>query len=166
MTPKPVVTLSSLLPEPLHRGKLFEAYAAPIAAPRGATKLGGRLVEVPPGKRSWPLHNHHANDEIFVIVSGSGKLRYGSETWPVAAGDVAVCPAGGRDTAHQLINDGKVPLRYLAISSMHEPEVTEYPDSGKFAVVAGTAPGGEKSARRFHHIGRVADSADYWEGEE
>lgn len=165
MSRSPVLSLADLPLDTLHDGPRFTARAAPFAAPLGATRLGGRLVEVPPGKRAWPMHCHHANDEIFVILAGRGSLRLGAESYRVAAGDVAVCPAGGPESAHQLINDGDEPLRYLAISTMNAPDVMEYPDSGKFVVFAGAPPGGDKAKRSFHHIGHSADACDYWDGE-
>ena len=109
-----------------------EARIAPIAAPLGATKLGCRLTVLPPGKKAFPHHVHHVNDELFVILSGEATLRFGAEQYPLRSGDVIVCPAGGAEKAHQLINNSAGELRYLSISSMDLPEVAEYPDSGKF----------------------------------
>jgi hypothetical protein len=54
---------------------------------------------------------------------------------------------------------------YLAISTMNAPVIGAYPDSGKFTALAGAAPGGDKTKRRFGFTGRVADGVDYWEGE-
>lgn len=146
-------------------GDAFEARFAAIAAPLGARRLGARYVEIPPGRKGWPHHCHHANDELFVILEGAGTLRYGDETHAVSAGDVVVCPAGGPETAHQLIAGPTEPLRYLAVSSMHDPDVMEYPDSGKVTVFAGAAPGGDKAARRLSLTLRAADAVDYWDGE-
>ncbi|MBH0238018.1 cupin domain-containing protein [Methylobrevis albus] len=146
-------------------GDAFEARFAAIAAPLGARRLGARYVEIPPGRKGWPHHCHHANDELFVILGGSGTLRYGEETHAVAAGDVVVCPAGGPETAHQLIAGPTEALRYLAVSSMHDPDVMQYPDSGKVTVFAGAAPGGDKTARRVSLTLRAADAVDYWDGE-
>jgi uncharacterized cupin superfamily protein len=161
----PVLRLEDLtLAEQAH-GSHFSAAMGAIAAPLGATHLGARLVEVPPGKAAWPFHSHHANDEMFVVLSGTGELRFGAERHPVASGMVAVCPAGGAETAHQLIATGVEPLRYIAISSMREPDVTEYPDSGKVTVYAGAAPGGDKARRRMAASFRKADAVDYWDGE-
>lgn len=162
----PVVRLDDLPLAPHGRGDRFAARTAPIAAPLGATHLGARLVEVPPGKTAWPFHSHHANDEMFVILSGTGELRFGADRHALAAGMVAVCPAGGADTAHQIVATGDGPLRYLAISTMREPDVTEYPDSGKLAVFAGSAPGGDPARRRLAAAFRRGDAVDYWEGEE
>lgn len=139
---------------------------ASVAAPLGAKRLGARYVEVPPGKKAWPCHCHYANDELFVILRGRGRLRYGGEEHEVNAGDVVVCPAGGAETAHQLCAEGDEPLGYLAVSSMHEPDALEYPDSAKVAVFVGAAPGGDKAARRLELTVRKSAAVDYWDGEE
>ena len=47
---------------------------------------------VPPGKKAFPHHVHHVNDELFVILSGEGTLRFGAERYSVRSGDVIVCP--------------------------------------------------------------------------
>jgi Uncharacterized conserved protein, contains double-stranded beta-helix domain len=162
----PVIRLDALVPTLQTHGTRFSAAMAAIAAPLGATHLGARLVEVPAGKAAWPFHAHHANDEMFVILSGDGELRFGTGCYPVGAGMVAVCPAGGSETAHQLIAGASGPLRYLAISTMREPDVMEYPDSGKITVFAGAAPGGDKARRRVAASFRAGDAVDYWDGEE
>jgi hypothetical protein len=56
-------------------------------------------------------------------------------------------------------------LRYLAVSTQRAPEIWEYPDSGKFGVIAEySSPGGVQSAQ-FQHFGRVDESVGYWDGE-
>lgn len=126
----------------------------------GMKRLGVSYDIIAPGRRICPFHNHHANDEFYVILEGSGSYRSAQGEQVVGVGDVIGAPAGGRDTAHQLINTGDVDLRVLVASSMHEPDVCEYPDSDKFAVMAGP-----QGARSFTHIGRRTDAADYYEGE-
>lgn len=162
----PVVILRKLSLQAQSHGETFEARTASVAAPLGARRLGARYVEVPPGKRAWPYHCHHANDELFVVLHGRGWLRFGGEEHAVTEGDVIVCPAGGPETAHQLRAEGDEPLGYLAISSMNEPDILEYPDSGKVAAFAGAAPGGDKAARRLELTVRKSDAVGYWEGEE
>src|SRR3546814_15309662 len=122
MSPSPVVTLSRLAPQTQTHGDSFEAHLAAVAAPAGARRLGARLVEVPPGKKAWPYHCHHANDEMFVILSGRGELRFGGEVYPCAAGAVVGCPSGGPETAHTLTASGPAPLRYLPLTPMTDPE--------------------------------------------
>lgn len=80
--------------------------------------------------------------------------------------DVLVCPAGGRENAHRIRNTGDVPLRYLAVSSMREPDIMEYPDSRKWGAFAGAAPGGKAAERTFSAFVREDAGVDYWDGEE
>lgn len=142
-------------------GEAFAARQGAVGPLIGAKQLGCRLVVVPPGKKGWPYHAHHVNEEMFVILDGSGTLRLGGAEQPVRAGDVIACPAGGSETAHQILNTGEVELRYLAISTMRSPELVEYPDSGKFQVIS-SAPG---TGQRMRYIGRADTSLDYWDGE-
>jgi uncharacterized cupin superfamily protein len=127
----------------------------------GTEKLGCSLVVVPPGKKAWPYHRQHANEELFVILAGEGTLRHEGERHPIRAGDVISSRTG---TAHQIINTSAAELRYLAISTMHHPEIAEYPDSGKRMLIAGSPPG-----RRPYPLAAVikaGEEVDYWAGEE
>jgi len=165
---KPFVNVADIVlsPHPAARpGSDFDARFAQIAAPLGATKLGCNLTVVPPGKKAWPHHVHHANDEMFVILAGEGTLRYGAERHPLRAGDVVVCPAGNAERAHQIINTSEAELRYLSISTRILPEVAEYPDSGKVGMYSMTTEPGEAAARPFRLMSRLADSLDYYDGE-
>ncbi|GAA5174672.1 cupin domain-containing protein [Niveibacterium umoris] len=161
---KPVVRLADVPLESFTHGERYaDAYAA-VGALLGLRHLGVSYDVIPPGKAICPFHNHYANDEFYVVLEGEGTYRFGDARYPVAAGDVMGAPAGGRDTAHHLINTGSVPLRVLVMSSMREPDVCEYPDSDKFLVMAGKSPGAEGVAT-FRHVGRRGDAVDYWDGE-
>ena len=119
---------------------------------------------MPPGKRAFPFHNHRANEEMFFVLSGSGEIRIGSDVHPIRAGDVIACPAGGPETAHQIINTGTEELRYLAVSTKMSPEIAEYPDTGKFGITAQYQAGPDGQPRMFMFVGREDQSLDYWEG--
>jgi uncharacterized cupin superfamily protein len=169
---KPIVNLDEISIEeraPFFqpRGAAAERFASRIGAIGsriGARMLGYNITAVPPGKRAFPLHNHHANEEMFFILQGSGELRVGDERWSVRKGDFIASPPGGPELAHQLINTGGEELQYLAVSTMITPETVEYPDSGKVANYSRqTATDG--SLRVVRQIGRPADSVDYWDGE-
>ncbi len=129
------------LPEPIRAtGPAAERYSVDVAmagALLGMERLGCNIFVVPPGKRAFPFHNHHATEELFVIMEGAGLFRHGNDSVPVGPGDMLACPAGGPDSAHQIVNNGTQPLRYLAISSQPELDVIEYPDSGKTRVIVG-----------------------------
>lgn len=155
-----VINLDEVELQPHGHGTDFEAKLGPIGRRIGARKLGYRLTVVPPGKRAWPYHCHHNNEEMFFILAGTGTLRIGEERVPLRAGDVVCAPEGGPETAHQILNDGSGELRYLAVSTMEGPDVFEYPDSGKFGVFAGP-----KQQPRFTFYGRPGSAVDYWDGE-
>jgi uncharacterized cupin superfamily protein len=155
------VTLDPRPPAMSPKGEAAEKYDAKmgqIGTRIGARKLGYNLTAVPPGKRAFPLHNHHVNEEMFFILQGSGELRMGDAVHPIRTGDVIACPPGGKDVAHQIVNTGTEELRYLAVSTKESPELVDYPDSGKFGILA------ERPGERFAFIGRADQSLDYWEG--
>ncbi len=165
MPANPVVNIDDLELKSHSNGENFEASFGTMTPDSGAKHLGARLTVLPSGKRAWPHHNHHGNDEMFVILAGEGELRFGDDRFPLREGDVATCPAGGRETAHQIINTGSVELKYLAISSMRDPDITEYPDSNKLGAIAGSAPGGDPKDRTITSFIKP-EEVDYWDGEE
>ena len=165
MTDGPVINLADITLKPHGHGDNFQAQLGSISAPLGSKHLGARLVVVPPRKRAWPFHNHHANDELFYILEGEGTLRFGKDRHPLKPGDMAVCPTGGPETAHQIINTGAADLRYIAFSSMREPDIFEYPDSGKWGAFAGSAPGGDSAGRSFASFVDADAAVDYWKNE-
>ena len=71
---------------------------------------------------AFPLHHHCANEEHFFILSRTGVLRGGAETFAVKPQDYIVNLPGGGETAHQLVNTGTESLVYLAISTAVLPE--------------------------------------------
>ena len=149
-------------------GPAAERYDARMAmlAPRlGAQKLGYNLTAVPPGKRAFPFHNHRVNEEMFFILEGTGEVRIGAATYPIRAGDVIACPPGGKEAAHQIINTGAVELKYLSISTKLSPEIAEYPDSGKFGILAELPPAADGTPQMFRFVGREDLNVNYWEGE-
>lgn len=143
----------------------FGGRRAELGRVLGARKLGYNLTAIAPGKRAYPRHNHHVNEEMFLVLEGSGEVHIGDATFPVRTGDVVACPPGGPETAHQLRNTGITELKVLAISTTESPEICDYPDSGKFGVLAFFGPGQDGRPQMFSHIGRPGDARDYWEGE-
>jgi uncharacterized cupin superfamily protein len=131
----------------------------------GSKKLGFNVTVIPPGKRGWPYHLHHVNEELFFVLEGRGSIRIGKAWHKIRKGDFISLPPGP-GSAHQIVNDSKAPLRYLAVSTMEAPEVAEYPDSGKLGIFAGTPPGRRATKGAIRHFTRVGDRVDYWEGEE
>jgi uncharacterized cupin superfamily protein len=134
-----------------------------LAAAAGADDLGCSLYELPSGKRSWPYHYHANNAEAFYVLTGEGQLRTADGTHRLESGDYVACPTGVSG-AHRVVNDGDEPLRYLALSTLNDTDVTVYPDSEKIGVYAGAAPGadGERDVSGYYE--RDAQ-VDYWQDE-
>lgn len=107
----------------------------------------GRL---PPDKSGCPFHRHSAQWECYLIASGTGVMRHGSERRELRAGDVAMHPPG---SSHQLINTGDTDLLYYLVADNPLTEFWHYPDSNKW----GFKPGGGIFRRQ---------DADYWHGED
>lgn len=148
-------------------GEKYEASFGKITdGDTGARYLGARYSVVPAGKRAWPFHNHHANDEMFIVMEGEGILRFGDDEYRLKPGDVAVCPTGGTETAHQIIGTGANGIKYFAVSSMREPDIGEYPETGKLGVFAGTPPGGDQAGRTISKFIDGGAEVGYWDGED
>jgi uncharacterized cupin superfamily protein len=160
--PRPAVSIGELKLEHWKQGEFYEGSDTSFGALLGLMDLGISYNEVPAGKSGCPFHNHHVEEELFFITGGEGEYRIGEDRIAVKKGDVLGAPAGGPETAHQLINTGSAPLTYLAISTKAKTEIVEYPDSGKF--LAKTNRGGETPIR-FGFIGREDTAVDYWDGE-
>jgi len=162
---KPVMNLADVPLTDWQHGEKFTAKIGSFARTIGAKQLGYMLTVVPPGKAAFPYHVHHANEEMFLILAGSGEYRFGDKTYPVRAGDVLSAPAGGPEVAHQIVNTGTEEMRYLGISTMFSPEAVEYPDSGKFAIWSRPHPSGDRAKLGLRFIGRREMSINYWDGE-
>jgi uncharacterized cupin superfamily protein len=141
------------------REPLYQNLGTRLAPGTAAQKLGASIDTVPPGKRSCPYHFHHAQEEMFIILEGTGTLRVAGEMLALRAGDVVFIPPGP-EYPHHILNTSDAPLKYLSISTRESPEICEYPDSGKYLAMA-SAPG----QRAFSAIQRPKDTLDYWDGE-
>jgi uncharacterized cupin superfamily protein len=142
-----------------------------LADAAGGDELGASLYELPPGGKSWPYHYHTGNEEAIYVLDGAGTLRIGTgeddegERHPLRAGDYVALPSGP-ESAHRVENDGAEPLRFLAVSTMCDPDVTVYPDSGKIGVYAGSPPGGDADERIVEGYYAREGTVDYWLDEE
>ncbi|KND58292.1 putative Auxin-binding protein [Candidatus Burkholderia verschuerenii] len=169
----PIVNLDALDPQPFPAAVAPTGDAAERFAPRiarigpllGARKLGYSLIVLAPGKRAFPFHHHRVNEEMFFVVEGEGEVRIGGESHAIRAGDMIACPPGDAATAHQIVNTSAADLRYLAVSTQQSPEVVEYPDTGRHAVLVSDEPAPATSMKGFRAIFRVDESLGYWDGE-
>jgi uncharacterized cupin superfamily protein len=146
-------------------GEKFGYRRKQLGSAAHSEKLGCSLYEVPPGRRAWPYHYHLANEEAIYVLEGSGTLRIGGEEIRVSEGDYVALPARV-EGAHQLVNSSEAVLRYLCFSTMLEPDVMIYPDSGKVGIIGGAAPGGPKEDRTFSKFLRGDAEVGYYDGED
>ena len=128
-----------------------------------AEQLGCSLYELEPGTRSWPYHYHTANEEAIFVLRGEGTIRLDDGEKSLEVGDYVALPAD-ESGGHQVVNDGDEPLRYLAVSTMAEPDVTVYPEMEKLGVFVGSAPGG-RDERSVHGYYPIDGDVGYWEEE-
>ncbi len=103
---KPIINVADAPVYAGKHGERFEFRMSSLARHAGARSIGANVTRVPPGKAAFPLHHHLANEEHFFILSGTGVLRVGAETFEVKPQDYIVNLPGGAETAHQLVNTG------------------------------------------------------------
>ncbi len=109
---------------------------------------------VPPGKQNFPYHAHSAQWELYLVISGQGRVRHKDGTTDVVAGDAFIF---GPDEPHQLINSGQEDLTYYVVADNPIGESAYYPDSAKWKVNRSSA------ADRVVVKGQ---ETDYFDGEE
>jgi uncharacterized cupin superfamily protein len=101
----------------------------------GPGRLGGSIWEFQPGAPEFVYHYHHGSDELLVVLRGSPRVRLHDGERTLAEGDVLPLPrgtAGGR----AISNPGATVARVLIFSSNADPDVAEYPETGKVGILA------------------------------
>jgi len=119
-------------------------------------RTGLRLSEVAPGKLNCPPHCHSAEEEIFLVLEGTGELELWSgpeevEWTSVRAGHV-VCRPAGTGVAHAFRAD-EGGLSVLMYGSRRPEDTCYYPRSNKVLL------GGLGVMVRVEPL-------DYWDGED
>jgi uncharacterized cupin superfamily protein len=94
------------------------------------------LVRIPKGKSLCPYHAHAAESELYLVLSGRGRVRDQHGITEVATGDAFFFQPG---EAHQVSNAGDEDFVYYVIADNPRSGGTTgdscyYPDSGKWAV--------------------------------
>lgn len=157
---KPLLNLNEL--DEFHAsddGAFAEKYAV-VSEKIGAVKLGYSVSVVSPGKKVCPFHNHRINEEMFLILEGTGTLRFGNQEYSLKPHDIIACPPGGPEVAHQIVNTSDADIKYLCLSTKEPYDICEYPDSNKVL----TYVGGPED-RSLRHVFKKEDAVDYYEGE-
>jgi uncharacterized cupin superfamily protein len=93
----------------------------------GATDVGVARIDVEPGCRAGPVHQHASEEEIFFVLEGSGLAWLDGAVHRIAAGDTIVYLAGGPE--HTVIA-GENGLSVLAYGENHAPPLVRLPRAG------------------------------------
>jgi uncharacterized cupin superfamily protein len=105
-----------------------------MGAQAGAREIAANVYELDPGAVGSPLHVHHANEELLLVLAGVLWLRGPDGTQLLSAGAGVAFPRGWAG-AHSLVNRSDAPVRYLVVSTTNRPDIVEYPDTGATLVV-------------------------------
>jgi uncharacterized cupin superfamily protein len=82
-----------------------------------------------------PLHFHHANEELLIVLSGSPTLRSAAAVErKLVPGEVVSFPVGPGGT-HQVLNRSGQPSRVLICATSELPEVAEQVENDTVAVI-------------------------------
>lgn len=96
--------------------------------------LNASLWEFAPGAGQFVYHFHHGSEELLVVLRGTPTVRLHDGERVLAEGDVVPFPRGPGG-GHQIRNDGEVTARVLIVAANTNPDVAEYPDTGKLAAI-------------------------------
>jgi uncharacterized cupin superfamily protein len=91
------------------------------------------LRQLNPGQYSAPYHFHRFAEELFLVISGSAKVRPPQGLETVTGNDLLFFEKG-ETGAHQLFNHTDEPCVYLDIRTYFGYDVAEYPDSDKILI--------------------------------
>ena len=158
---RPLINVEDITEFKGHEHGTFKAQYADVGGKIGAHQLGYNITIIPPGKKSYPFHNHHVSEEMFLILEGTGLLRFGENKYPLKKNDIVACPTGDRSVAHQIINDGNTDLKYLALGTKKPYDICEYPDSDKIL----SRVSSEEDSKLWN-MSKGNESYEYFDGEE
>jgi uncharacterized cupin superfamily protein len=107
----------------------------PVVAGEDVDTCAAAFVEVPVGKHAFGYHYHDQSEEIFYIVSGTGKLRCAYGEKDVKAGDMLCFPTGEKG-AHVLSNASKTEtLVFIDFDvKASKADIVTLPDIGKMMI--------------------------------
>ena len=106
-----------------------------------ASALGARMWRLEPGQAStW--HRHFEQEELYVLLEGTGRVRVGEESLTLAPHDALLVEA---DTVRQLFNDTDADQLWLVVGAPAEGITS--------------TPGDERGAAAAHVSGRPEGAA-------
>jgi uncharacterized cupin superfamily protein len=99
----------------------------------GARRLSYAAGRLRRGEHYCPYHWHTAEEELFVVISGTPMLRTPAGTFALRPGDVVAFGTDARG-AHRLWNEAAEDAVVLMVANADPADVCFYPDSEKLMV--------------------------------
>lgn len=130
----------------------YRARALRVGEMLEAEMLGATIYELSPGESICPYHYEYGNEEWLLVLDGRPVLRHTDGEDILEPGDL-VCFPEGPPGAHKLTARGEDTVRLIMLSTVNDPAIVVYPDSGKI----GVWPPGK--------LFREENAVDYWDGE-
>ena len=115
-----------------------------------SNRLGASVWELQRGATQFVYHFHHGTEELLIVLRGRPTVRMHDGDHSLAEGDVLPFPTGP-EGGHQIRNDGEETARVLIVAAHADPDVAEYPETGKVAAIV-------HGEHRYH---RVADAVEH-----
>lgn len=151
-SPRPanVVALADVEPQAVRHGRC-DTSRRDLGRAAGSVRSGLKEVRIAAGAEGHPPHCHSAEEELLVVLEGSGTLRLGDERHPVRPGSIVARPAGtGVPHSFEAGDEG---LRFLAYGQRDPRDVCFYPRSQKIRI------------RGIGEFGFRVEPLEYWDGE-
>ena len=148
--PQRIVNIDELEEEDWGRGDVL-VHNRDLGIAAGSVLTGINYNRIAPGMLSCPPHCHSAEEEIFLVLDGTGTALLGEAEQAVRRGHVVARPAGTRVT--HAFRAGDEGLTMLAYGTRQSNDIAYYSRSNKL---------------NFRGVGVMirAERVDYWDGEE
>jgi uncharacterized cupin superfamily protein len=104
----------------------------PLSDQAGMTRLGAKLIRIPPGKESFIPHAHSVEEEFVFVLEGAGEVVLDGVAHAIGPGDFVGLPTDG--VVHSLVSKGPGDLVYLTAGERSKVEVADMPSIGKTTV--------------------------------
>jgi uncharacterized cupin superfamily protein len=114
--------------------------------------LGASMWEFQPGTGQFVYHFHHGGEELLIVLRGSPTVRMHDGDHALKEGDVVPFPRGP-EGGHQIRNDAETVARVLIVAAHTNPDVAEYPDTGKVSTIIGGELRVHRASDEVDHAG-------------
>jgi mannose-6-phosphate isomerase-like protein (cupin superfamily) len=111
------VLVRRLADAPVEEWHKLRTHVLMDAGELGSRNMSVTWIDVPAGIEQ-ELHSHEESEQIYVVVSGGGKMTVAGDTQDVVTGDLIMVPPA---TDHSIANDGSSDLCCVSVQS---PAVT------------------------------------------